>query len=60
MLKAHEGMAKFGALRESSEGLICMPAMSVAYIAFKRNLGIDIKNDYLPLQYIDFLLESEK
>ena len=37
LLKAHEGMAKHGALRETAEGFICMSAMSLAYIAKKRN-----------------------
>jgi hypothetical protein len=60
LLRAHEGMAKHGALRETSEGYICMQAMSLAYISKKRNLSVQIKNEYLPLEYVDFLTEMEK
>lgn len=57
LLKVHEGMAKHGALRETPEGLICMQAMSLAYVARKRGMKIDIENEYLSLGYLDFLVE---
>jgi len=59
LLKAHEGMAKYGGLRETAEGLLCMPAMSLSYAACKRNMTIDIENDYLSLGYLEFLLNQE-
>jgi hypothetical protein len=56
LLKAHEGMAKHGGLRETAEGLLCMPAMSLAYVGRRRNLEIEIENDYFSNGYLEFLL----
>jgi hypothetical protein len=60
LLKAHEGMAKHGGLRESAEGLLCMPAMSLAYAALKRNLKVEMENDYLVIGYLGYLLDRER
>jgi len=60
LLKAHEGMAKHGGLRETAEGFLCMPAMSLAYVASKRNLKVEFENDYLSIGYLEFLLNSDK
>lgn len=57
LLNAHERMATMGSLRETSEGLICMQGMSLAYAARKRNMRISIENEYLPISYLDFLME---
>jgi hypothetical protein len=60
LLKAHEGMAKHGALRETAEGLLCMPAMSLAYVALKHNLKVEIDNDYLSIGYLEYLSKHER
>jgi hypothetical protein len=57
LLKVHAGMAKHGGLRENAEGLICLPAMSLAYVARKRDMKIEIENQYLPLSYLDYVTE---
>ncbi len=54
-LKVHEGKAKFGELRYTPEGLICMPGMGFAFGAMKRGLQTNIINDYLSIDYLDFL-----
>lgn len=59
MLKVHERSAKMGSLRETAEGLICMQGMSLAYVARKREMIIEIENDYLPLKYLDYLMERK-
>ena len=56
LLKAHEGIAKYGSLRESAEGLLCMSAMSLAYVASKRNLKVQVENDYFSIGYLEYLL----
>lgn len=56
LLKAHEGSAKHGELRETAEGLICMQAMALAYAALKRKLKIEIENEYFSKGYLEFLL----
>ena len=58
LLKVHDGMVKHGALRVTAEGLICMQAMSLTYAALKRDLIVEIENDYLPMGYLHFLLEK--
>jgi tetratricopeptide (TPR) repeat protein len=59
LLAVHKGRAKYGELRETAEGLICLPAMSLAYVARKRNMIIEIENEYLPLSYLDYVTEVE-
>jgi hypothetical protein len=56
LLKAHEGSVKHGELRETAEGLICMQAMALAYAALKRNMYVEIENEYFSKGYLDFLL----
>jgi hypothetical protein len=58
LLKSHEGIAKYGGLRESAEGFLCMPAMSLAYVAVKRDMKIEIDSNYFSLGYLKFLLEN--
>ncbi len=57
LLKVHEGMVKYGALRETAEGLLCMPAMSLAYVSCQRSLPINIESEYISNGYLDFLKE---
>jgi hypothetical protein len=55
LLKAHEGMAKRGGMRKTAEGFLCLPAMTLAYMALQRNLKVELENDYLSLGYLQFL-----
>ena len=55
LLLAHRGMAKQGSLRESPEGFLSMPGISLSYIAYSRGLSINTVNEYLPVSYLDFL-----
>lgn len=55
LLKAHEGMAKRGSLRETATGLLCMPAMSLAYVALQYDLKVEITNDYFSQGYLEYL-----
>ena len=55
LLEAHKGIATRGGLRESAEGLLCMPAMSLTFVAMDRSLKIEINNDYLSLGYLNYL-----
>jgi tetratricopeptide (TPR) repeat protein len=57
LLKAHEGMARYGNLRETAEGLLCMPAMSLTYVALKRKLKVRVENEYLSIGYLQHLLK---
>jgi hypothetical protein len=57
LLKAHEGKAKYGALRETSEGLLCMSAMSLAIAGLKHGLSVDMDSNYFSNGYIKFLLK---
>jgi hypothetical protein len=55
VLKAHEGQAIRGGLRSTPEGFLCMPAMSLCYVAFTHDLNVTIDNEYLSNGYINFL-----
>jgi hypothetical protein len=51
LLKIHDGQAKHGALRETAEGLICMPAMSLIYLAMKNGIAITTESEYIAPDY---------
>jgi hypothetical protein len=56
LLHVHEGQAKHGDLRWTAEGLLCLPAMALAFVARKRGLRVNLTNDYLNLGYLEYLL----
>lgn len=58
LLIAHRGMAKFGSLRETPEGILCLPAMSLSKIALERGLYSSIENGYLSRGYLAYLNSS--
>jgi hypothetical protein len=57
ILKAHEGQAKHGDLRWSPEGWLCLPAMTLSFLACQKNLKVEIDNEYLSLGYLAYLME---
>ena len=59
LLKAHEGQAKYGELRLTPEGWVCLPAMTLSYLANQRNLKLEVENEYLPLGYLSYLREQQ-
>jgi hypothetical protein len=60
LLKAHEGMAKHGELRLTPEGWLCLPAMTLSFLAYQRGLKVDIENEYLSLGYLAYLEGEQK
>ncbi len=60
LLKAHEGQAKSGGLRWSTHGWLCLHAMTLAYLALKRNLEVTVSNEYISLGYLQFVLELHR
>lgn len=58
LLKAHRGMAKFGGLRETPEGFLCLPAMSLSKMALERGMGVNAESEYLSKGYLDYLLQD--
>jgi len=55
LLQAHRGMAKFGALRETPEGYLCLPAMAPAKVALDRGMAVKSESEYLSQGYLDYL-----
>jgi hypothetical protein len=55
ILAIHKGQATHGALRETPEGWLCMPAMTLIYLAMKQNFQININSEYLDAGYIKYL-----
>lgn len=58
LLKAHEGMAKHGELRLTPEGWLCLPAMTLSYLAKNNGLEVEIENEYLSLGYLEYLFKT--
>lgn len=56
LLKAHRGMAKFGGLRETPEGFLCLPAMSLSKMALERGMELNAESEYLSRDYLNYLL----
>jgi hypothetical protein len=55
VLQAHRGMAKFGGLRETPEGYLCLPAMALAKVAMDRGMAVNIESEYLVKGYLEYL-----
>ena len=56
LLRAHRGRAKFGGLRETPEGYLCLPAMALSKLALDRGMQVELDNEYLSRGYLDHLL----
>ena len=59
VLQAHRGMAKFGGLRETPEGYLCLPAMALAKVAIDRGMAVGVENEYLSKGYLEFLQQNK-
>jgi hypothetical protein len=59
LLKAHQGMARYGVLRLTPEGWLCLPAMTLSYLAHQNNLKVELETEYLYLDYLTYLLEKQ-
>jgi tetratricopeptide (TPR) repeat protein len=55
LLQAHRGMAKFGGLRETPEGFLCLPAMSLSKMALDRGMGLNAESEYLAKEYLEYI-----
>ena len=58
LLEVHRGAAKFGGLRETPEGYLCLPAMSLSKIALECGLKVNVASEYLSKGYLDHLLRA--
>jgi tetratricopeptide (TPR) repeat protein len=58
LLDAHKRMAKFGSLRETPEGFLCLPAMSLSKMALGRGMQITAESQYLSTGYLEYLQEQ--
>jgi tetratricopeptide (TPR) repeat protein len=59
LLRAHRGMAKHGGLRETPEGFLCLPAMSLAKMALRRSMKVNSESEYISKGYLDYLLQHQ-
>ena len=60
LLDAHRGMAKFGGLRETPEGFLCLPAMSLSKMALERGMVVDVESEYLSKGYLGYLSQQSE
>jgi hypothetical protein len=58
LVEAHRRLVKFGGLRETPEGFLCLPAMSLSKIALERGLEINVESEYLSRGYLDYLFQK--
>ncbi len=58
LLSAHRGMAKFGGLRETPEGFLCLPAMSLSKVALERGLHSSVDSEYMSRGYLVYLNDA--
>jgi len=54
LLQAHRGQAKFGQLRESPEGYLCLHAMTLVRVAQEYGLTVTSDSEYLSLPYLAY------
>jgi len=53
ILRIHDGQAKHGGLRETAEGLICMPAMSIIFLGVQKEMIVEIQSEYIAPDYFE-------
>lgn len=58
ILQAHRGMAKFGGLRETPEGYLCLPAMALSKVAMDQGMAANVESEYLSKEYLQYLKQS--
>lgn len=58
ILKIHNGMAKHGIIRESPERYLCLTAMSLGLLAIRKNISLNIENEYFSPGYLMYLLSN--
>lgn len=59
LLGAHQGMAKFGGLRETPEGYLCLPAMALSKVAMDRKMAVNVESEYLSKGYLEYLQQNK-
>jgi len=57
LLDAHRRIARFGSWRETPEGFLSLPAMSLSKMALERGLTVGIESEYLSKGYLDYLMQ---
>jgi hypothetical protein len=60
LLNIHDRSAKHGGLRDTPDGLFSLNAMTLAFFAKRSGLSINRGSFFLPIEYLDFLLENKK
>jgi hypothetical protein len=59
LLRVHDGKVKFGELRETPYGFLCLPAMSLALMALRRSMKVNSESEYISKGYLDYLLQHQ-
>jgi hypothetical protein len=59
LLQKHERIAKFGQLRETSEGYFCMDAVGLCFCALMNKMIIPTENNFLPNLYLEWIIENK-
>ena len=60
LLIAHRGIAKFGELRTSHEGYLCLSAMCLSKMALDRGMVVNAESEYLSKGYLEYLRERPR
>lgn len=58
LLVVHEGMAKYGQLRLTPEGWLCLPAMCLALIARQKGFPVTVESEYFSHGYLDYIYNN--
>lgn len=51
LLRVHDRRVKYGALRETPEGFICMDGMAMVFLAQKRGIPVSFESEYIVPNY---------
>jgi hypothetical protein len=58
LLLAHRGMAKFGGLRETPEGYLCLPAMALSKVALDCGMVVNVESEFFSQGYLEYLQQD--
>jgi len=59
LIETHSRAEKWGWYRDTPEGFVCLPGLSLSKLAMERDLHVNIESEYLPMRYLEYLFQHK-
>ena len=60
LIDAHARAEKWGWYRDTPEGFVCLPGLSLSKLAMERDLVVNVESEYLPMGYLEYLFRHRE